>query len=620
MTEPKKILLVDDSDVVAGMLTRLLQNHGYTVVRAADGARGIEMAYAEIPDLIVMDVEMPLIQGYQASRLLKHRRGVRDIPIIMHTSLSEDRDKYWAFNSGADAFVNKDFDNLDGLLGQISAILSDPERPRIDRDRVAEEARAVDRDAVFEMMGTLFDGQLFQSSIVNMLGETGKRIGSVRDTVETILDILSKVCDYHLAVVLLAYNRRPMAFIRPGKEVFGEDVSDFLSVCFSDFYRHFPRLDMEATERIYLGIDDRTDFDKIRLDGHRVSSYAVFEIRGKGGAVVGSLHAGNLTNNYFSDHILGHIGMFVDYAGPFLENTLLFNHVTEMEDRIRNVFAKFVPREIIDDLVERGTEDAYLTGEKREVAVLFSDIRSFTTISENNSAENVVGFLNGFFNIMVGIIKEHGGTIDKFIGDAILAIFGAPKSYPDNALRAVRAAREMIAALPSVDLGALALPDEGFGIGVGIHEGVAVVGNIGSAEKFDYTVIGDTVNLASRLEGLTKHYHKPILVSEAVAGKIDDAAFLRLADTVRVKGRDRPTEIYAVEMDSVPFDKRFMDAYGKGLKLYRLGNWSTALEYFTACLEQMPGDPVAAMYAERCRRFMEAPPVNWDGAVALDFK
>jgi len=87
------------------------------VVRAADGARGIEMAYAEIPDLIVMDVEMPLIQGYQASRLLKHRRGVRDIPIIMHTSLSEDRDKYWAFNSGADAFVNKDFDNLNGLLG-----------------------------------------------------------------------------------------------------------------------------------------------------------------------------------------------------------------------------------------------------------------------------------------------------------------------------------------------------------------------------------------------------------------------------------------------------------------------------------------------------------------------
>lgn len=281
--------------------------------------------------------------------------------------------------------------------------------------------------------------------------------------------------------------------------------------------------------------------------------------------------------------------------------------------------AKYLPPQIWGQLFS-GKRDATIGTRRKKLTVFFSDIKGFSNISEDLPLTTLTDMLNTYLNEMTRIALRHGGTIDKFIGDAILAIFGAPKSYPDNAMRAVRAALEMIAAVPSVDLGQLVLPEEGFGIGVGIHEGVAVVGNIGSAEKFDYTVIGDTVNLASRLEGLTKHYHKPILVSEAVAGKIGDAAFLRLADTVRVKGRDRTTEVYAVELDAATFDKRFMDAYGKGVKLYRMGNWSTALEYFTACLGQMPDDPVSAMYADRCRRFMEDPPPNWDGAVALDFK
>ncbi len=615
--DPRKILLVDDSDVVAGMLGRFLETSGYRVIRARDGVEGVRKAYEEIPDLIIMDVEMPLLQGYQASRLLKNRRGVREIPIIMHTSLSEDRDKYWAYNSGADTFINKDFDNLDHLLEQAAALA---DRPRPDLDLIREDAKAVDRDAIFEMIGGMFDQQLFQSTIVNMLGEVGKRIESLEETAGEILSILAKVCEYHVAVLLISHRRRPVAYIRPTGEIHGHDVEEFLSICLNDFYPHYPTLDLEKTERVHLGIENRSDFDKMRLDARALASYGCFEIRGKGDEVVGTLHVGNLTNNYFSEHISGNVRVFAACAGHILENALLYNQVFEMEDKIRNVFAKFVPQEIIDDLVERQSDAAMLRGEKREVAVLFSDIRSFTTISENNAAEEIVSFLNRYFNIMVGVIKDHGGTIDKFIGDAILAIFGAPRSYPDNARRAVDAALEMIRSLPSLDPGRLVLPPGGFKIGVGIHEGVAVVGNIGSADKFDYTVIGDTVNLASRLEGLTKHYGREIIVSEAVRNKVAGGVFLREADTVKVKGKDKPTAIFSVELEPDRYDAGFMDRYEKGLKLYKMGNWTTALEYFEGCLGQVPDDPITRMFIDRCRAFRENPPPGWDGAVALDFK
>ena len=613
----KTILLVDDSDLVAGVLTQFFSARGYRVVRAENGAEGIRLAYAEIPDVIIMDVEMPLIQGYQASRLLKHRRGVREIPIIMHTSRSEDRDQYWAFDSGADAFINKDFDNLETLAAKVD-VLAD--HPPPDLSAIREDEGGVAGEALFETMGGLFDEQLFKSAVVNLLTAAGKRIGSLSATAEGIFEVLDKVCEVHLAAILMKYGREPVAYIRPSDAVFRADVDELYRVCLNDFYRHFPDLNLEKTRQVFLNLDHRGDFNKLRIDGRRISSYTAVDIRGKGDTVVGTLHLGNLTNNYFSDTIVAQIRTFTDYAGIILENAILFNQISEMQHKIRTVFAKLVPKEIIDDLVERHSEAAFMTGEKRELAVLFSDIRSFTTISEHNSAEDVVSFLNQYFNTMVGIIKAHGGTIDKFVGDAILAIFGAPKSYEDNARRAVRAAIEMIRAASRVDLGNLVLPPDGFQIGIGIHEGPAVVGFIGSFDKLDYTVIGDTVNLASRLEGLTKYYKRPIIVSETVRERIADEIFLREVDTVKVKGKETATAIYTAELDPEPFSETFTDHYHKGLKLYKMGSWDTALEYFNACAAAVPDDPVTALFIERCKAFRDRPPSDWDGTVVMDFK
>jgi class 3 adenylate cyclase len=208
-----------------------------------------------------------------------------------------------------------------------------------------------------------------------------------------------------------------------------------------------------------------------------------------------------------------------------------------------------VPEDVIADLLERHTDADLLVGEKRSVAVLFSDIRSFTTISETNDPDAVVGFLNRYFDTQVGIIKKHGGNVDKFIGDAIFSIFGAPVSYEDNAERALAAATEMIYALAGIDVGNLNLPDGRLQIGIGLHEVDVIIGNIGASTKFDYTAIGNTVNLAARVESLTKFYGCEILLTETVQSHLSGNYPLREIDYVKVKGKDVATALFAIESD-----------------------------------------------------------------------
>jgi adenylate cyclase len=613
----KKVLIVDDSDLVAGMLGSVLEENSFTVVRGKNGLEGVILAYKEIPDVIILDVEMPVMQGYQASRILRSRRGLKEIPIIMHTSLSEDRDRYWALNSGADLFVNKDFDNIDNLVEKVEE-LSD--HPPLDEKTIREDGKNINESKVYEIMGELFDNQLFQSTILNMLGDAGRSIGSLTVTAYRILQLIDKICEADITVLTFIFNRIPFSYIRPGSEVVKSDVDGIKTVCLEDFAETFPGIDLSKIEERIFDIENRDDFDKIRIDEKNISSYTYFVLEGKGGASIGTLHVGNFINNYFSEKILNNLHIFAEGAGIILENSILFRQVTEIKDKIHNVFTKFVPQEIIEDLIEKKTVAEQLIGQKRKVVILFSDIRSFTKISENNSAESVVGFLNRYFNCMVETIKQQGGTIDKFLGDAILAIFGAPKSYEDNEERAVKAALQMIENLKTIETGNLSLPEGGFNIGIGVHSGEAIVGNIGSSDKLDYTVIGDTVNLASRLEGLTKNYGQRLIISEAVENKLSENYFIRLIDTVKVKGKTKPTNLFSVEADGSNYHEEFFGVYQKAIKSYQMGNWTTAVEYLSEAATLAPDDRVVDILLDRCREFEKDPPKQWDGAIALQTK
>jgi len=486
---------------------------------------------------------------------------------------------------------------------------------------IREDGARIDRNTIMEMLGTILDQHLFQFTILNRLSGTGSCIESIDVSAEQVLYLMDKVCECHITAILLENKGECLAFVKPGRDVNRKGAEDFLKICLDDYFTEFSDAPRDRVTARYMGVGNRPDFDKIIIDPRKISSYTHYPLYSHCG-VAGTIHAGNFINNYFSEHICQNISIFAGGAGGILENAMLMKNISEMESNIRSVFSKFVPAEIIDDLVGKGTSANPLAGEKRSVAVLFCDIRSFTEISEHNSPEEVVSFLNRYFETMTTAIISHGGTVDKFIGDAILAIFGAPKSYENNAERAVNAAFDMLRSLSSVETGGLVMPKGGLDMGIGIHEGDVIVGNIGSRERFDYTVIGDTVNLASRLEGLTKPYKSHIIVSESVKEKLKGRITFREIDRVRVKGKEIPTTIYKMEnIRKHFFTEDIAGHYTKAMSMYKIQNWGTAVEYFNKVLEKIPDDYISAMYVERCRNFMKnPPPEGWDGTLDLHSK
>lgn len=293
------------------------------------------------------------------------------------------------------------------------------------------------------------------------------------------------------------------------------------------------------------------------------------------------------------------------------------------EEQIRFIFQKYVPSDVIDYVLNRSSE-ALLVGDKQIVSVLFSDIRDFTTIAEMLHPEDLVLSLNAYFTEMVNEIIQQEGIIDKFIGDAIMAVFGAPKSTPYDVDHAVAAALGMLNGIERFNAQQKSQDKITFEIGIGINTGEAVVGNIGSEQKIEFTVIGDTVNLASRLEGLTKQYKCPILISESTKNALSDKDryFFVNVDTVRVKGKAFPVKIFEPKLkESLTAPQiMFYRRYHEALQLYFQGLFSQALPKFSALKQENPDFYLAFLYADRCTDFIEEPPQNWDGAATWGIK
>lgn len=239
--------------------------------------------------------------------------------------------------------------------------------------------------------------------------------------------------------------------------------------------------------------------------------------------------------------------------------------------RIQSLFSKYVHKDVLEELISSG-KDIRLGGEKREISVLFSDIRGFTALSETLSPEDLTSTLNAYLSAMVPEILEEKGTIDKFIGDAIMAFWNAPLPTPDHALHAVRSGLRMQDALRSFNK----KHNTSLAIGVGIHTGDAVVGNIGSSDHVNYTALGDTVNLASRLESLTKKYKVSVLVTQSVRDAIheEDIAF-RCLDVITVLGKTAPTTLYEVRWKK-DLQNTFKEEYEHAYAYYSDKEWDKA--------------------------------------------
>jgi class 3 adenylate cyclase/HAMP domain-containing protein len=290
------------------------------------------------------------------------------------------------------------------------------------------------------------------------------------------------------------------------------------------------------------------------------------------------------------------------------------------EERIRHIFQKYVPGEVIDEVLKTKGEQL-LIGKQQVATILFSDIRSFTSIAEKMSAEELVTALNTYFNIMVSIIIEHKGIIDKFIGDAIMALFGAPVQYEDDPQQAILTGLSMIEALKTFNKNQVRIGKPVFKIGIGLNTGQVVVGNIGSTQKLEYTCIGDTVNLASRLEGLTKVYGVPIIISEYTLSESKNNIKTRELDSVRVKGKIQPVKIYEPYRGAAEKIDNGYNIFNEAINLYRSRNFKEAVELFTQSNSIMGNDIPSSLYIDRCRELIQRPPSEeWDGVYTAKTK
>ena len=289
------------------------------------------------------------------------------------------------------------------------------------------------------------------------------------------------------------------------------------------------------------------------------------------------------------------------------------------EQRIRQIFQKYVPQELIDRFFQH--PESMLVGENRQIAVLFSDIRGFTTISEAMAPDRLVAALNRYFSVMVDTILDRGGVIDKYIGDAIMAIFGAPVAHANDALEAVLAGLDMVAAVEPFNADQRRIGEPEFKIGVGIDYGEVTVGNIGTDRKMDYTVIGDRVNVASRLEGLTKRFGQAVLFSEALVEQAAREVTPRLVGKVAVKGRLGGLAIYTAARDLTDDRRSGFDAHNDAMALFYARDFAAAQTRFHEASRLLGGDPLADSRADECRAYLIAPPPDaWDGVEVMDTK
>jgi adenylate cyclase len=306
--------------------------------------------------------------------------------------------------------------------------------------------------------------------------------------------------------------------------------------------------------------------------------------------------------------------------------TVVYQYLSERQQKamIKGVFSHYISPAVVNELIAN-PEKATLGGDKRELTAFFSDIAGFTTISESLTPEALVQMLNEYLDEMTEIIIKTNGTLDKYEGDAIMAFWGAPIPQKDHAMRACLASLEMQKRLEILRPKWKKQGKPEITIRCGVNTGMMIVGNMGGKDRFDYTIIGDSVNLASRLEGANKQYDSKIMISEFTFQHVKGKVTVRELDLIQVKGKTEPIKVFELlgtsDMQMTAEQKEAMEIYSEGLKLYRERKFDEAIAYMNQALQLDPTCRVADVYAQRAALYqLNPPPEDWNGVFVMTTK
>ncbi len=303
----------------------------------------------------------------------------------------------------------------------------------------------------------------------------------------------------------------------------------------------------------------------------------------------------------------------IGHKGEHQGLVLVFEDITSRK-RMKGTLVRYMERDIVERLLDDPSQQV-LGGTRSKATIMFADVRGYTGMTENLSAEQTVTFLNEYFSLMVDIIFQNKGVLDKYIGDAIMSVFGVPYVRKNDAVRAVKTALQMRDRLSEFNDARMELGKQAVQIGIGIGTGEVISGNIGSERRMDFTVIGDSVNVASRIEKLNKFYGTDILIGETTQQELGDQLTTRLVDLVRVKGKQKPVKIYEVLGDKDLALTQAQEDFARGLAYYQELSFDKAAGIFSSCANS---DHLCRLFLERCNHFMTSPPdEDWDGSWEL---
>jgi len=727
-----KILIADDVPANIRILWEIIKDD-YEVSVTTSGAEAVEIARSESPpDLILLDIMMPEIDGYEVCRILKADENTRSIPIIFITAMTREEDETKGLDLGAVDYITKPFrpaivkarirvhlevkqsrDHLEDIVKARTAELRDLNTRLIkdiaERKRTEDQLRqAKDEELRLLEMTTALSYELNLNRLLKRIMDTTTVLLCADRCTLFLHDEKSNELWSRIAGGLKDNEIRFPAYMGIAGSVF--TTGDIINI--PDAY---------ADKRFNPEVDKKT--------GYITRSILCMPVKNKKGKTIGVVQVLNKKGGPFSDTDERRLRAFSAQASIALENATLFEDVLNMknynesmlesmsngiisldadrnivkcnasalrilgekadefsedeseriktvlckinpwikesiskvmeteeidltmdtnlmlakgvpvsvnltvvpliniqqeligsllileditrEKRLKGTIARYMTKEVADKLMEGG--DAVLGGQIQEATVMFSDIRSFTTISEKIGPQETVSLLNEYFTLMVDIIFRYEGILDKYIGDAIMAVFGAPFNTGEEPERAVKTAIDMMAALKEFNK----QRKEPINIGIGINTDEVLSGNIGSLKRMDYTVIGDGVNLASRLEGANKFYGTSILVSEKTFKGLKNNYLHREIDLIRVKGKTRPVGIYQIldyhNKNSFPNIKDVLELFQDGLNFYRCRSWEKGIKNFSRILNLNRQDKPSHLYLKRCQYFAEKPPPDdWD--------
>jgi len=438
----------------------------------------------------------------------------------------------------------------------------------------------------------------------------------------SIVDILNgKVAAEELAgrIVLVGATGKGLADLRPtpfekvlpGVEINATIIDNILQ----DNYLSQPKWHHTFNYLMVLGIGLVLSFTLSRVKavtGFTVSAFLI---------LIYSVFNQNMFNR----------GIWINLTYPCLQimavytSITAFNYFHETQQRrfIHGAFGQYLSPAIIQKLIKNPSL-LKLGGEQKRLTAFFSDVAGFSSISENLTPQQLVELLNEYLTAMTDIVLEYGGTVDKYEGDAIIAFFGAPIDYPDHALRTCLVSLDMQKKLVELRAQWKKVGKPEMTVRIGLNTGVMVVGNMGSKTRMDYTMMGDAVNLASRLEGVNKIYGTYIMISEFTYEDVQNDIEVRELDKIRVMGKAEPVRIYEVlarkgELD--PKTRQVIDCFQSGLDQYRLKKWDEASHFFQQALDINPEDAPSQTFLKRCNEFKSAIlPEDWDGVYQMTSK